>query len=37
MLSKNTFDHPCPKCGVKIVKEAYMGGAVYYCPNCQKL
>ena len=34
--SKNTVDKPCPKCGNNIVKEAYMGGSVYYCPGCQK-
>ena len=37
ILSKNTLDHPCPKCGGKIEKESYMGGAIYFCPNCQKL
>jgi len=37
VLSKNTVNRPCPNCGDSIVKEAYMGGAVYYCPVCQKL
>jgi len=37
LLSKNTVLDPCPGCGGKIVKEAYMGGAVYFCPVCQKL
>jgi len=36
ILSKNTLNNPCPNCGGHIVKEAYMGGAVYYCPVCQK-
>ncbi|MFO7935831.1 MAG: zinc finger domain-containing protein [Bacteroidales bacterium] len=27
----------CPNCGDAIVKEAYMGGAVYFCPVCQPL
>ena len=36
ILSKNTVDQPCPNCGNHIVKEAYMGGAVYYCSVCQK-
>ncbi len=36
-LSKNTVKNPCPNCGNKIVKEAYLGGAVYFCPICQKL
>ncbi len=26
---------PCPRCGAKVVKEAYLGGSVYYCSNCQ--
>lgn len=36
-LSKNTVKHPCPNCGDLIKKDAYLGGAVYYCPTCQKL
>jgi len=36
-LSKNTLALPCPKCGGAIQKEAYLGGAVYYCPTCQPL
>ena len=35
-LSKNTLYTPCPKCGNEIRKEAYMGGAIYYCGHCQK-
>jgi len=37
ILSKNTWKDPCPNCGGAIVKEAYMGGAVYFCPSCQEL
>jgi formamidopyrimidine-DNA glycosylase len=36
-LSKNTLALPCPKCNGNIVKEPYLGGAVYYCANCQLL
>lgn len=36
ILSKNTLNDPCPNCGGPIKKEAYMGGAIYYCPVCQK-
>jgi formamidopyrimidine-DNA glycosylase len=36
ILSKNTVGRPCPSCGAAIRKEAYMGGAVYYCPECQR-
>ena len=25
----------CPRCGSPIVREAYLGGSVYYCPRCQ--
>lgn len=27
---------PCIRCGAPIQKAAYMGGNVYYCPQCQK-
>lgn len=37
ILSKNTYRHPCPNCGQEIVREAYLGGTVYYCPECQRL
>ncbi|MFH0760854.1 MAG: DNA-formamidopyrimidine glycosylase family protein [Bacteroidota bacterium] len=37
LLSKNTVNNPCPRCGGSISKEAYLGGAVYYCVNCQRL
>jgi formamidopyrimidine-DNA glycosylase len=37
ILSKNTVDDPCPNCENKIVKEAYLGGAIYFCAHCQKL
>lgn len=37
ILSKNTAGLPCPSCGAIIRKEAYMGGSIYYCPDCQKL
>lgn len=37
VLSKRTMNDPCPACGGPITKEAYMGGTVYYCANCQTL
>lgn len=37
LLSKNTYKFPCPHCGHEIIREAYLGGTVYYCPECQKL
>ena len=36
-LSKNTLPTGCPVCGSPIHKETYMGGAIYYCTNCQPL
>jgi formamidopyrimidine-DNA glycosylase len=37
VLSKNTVNKPCPVCGTLIKKEAYMGGSIYYCEECQVL
>jgi formamidopyrimidine-DNA glycosylase len=37
IMSKNTYGQPCPKCNSAIRKENYMGGTVYYCPNCQPI
>ena len=36
-LSAKTWKNGCPYCGSAIVKEAYLGGSVYYCPVCQKV
>jgi formamidopyrimidine-DNA glycosylase len=36
IVSKNTVGQPCPACGALIQKEAYLGGSVYFCPECQK-
>lgn len=36
ILSSKTLDKPCPVCGSEIVREAYLGGNIYYCPECQK-
>lgn len=36
-MSKNTLAAGCPVCGGAITKEAYLGGSVYYCPNCQPM
>jgi formamidopyrimidine-DNA glycosylase len=37
ILSKNTVNKPCGLCGTLIKKEAYLGGAVYFCGKCQKI
>lgn len=34
-LSSKTYKDPCPVCEGFIMKEAYMGGSVYYCLYCQ--
>ena len=35
VMSANNSSAPCPNCGTPITKEAYMGGSVYYCSQCQ--
>lgn len=37
VLSSKTSGMPCPQCAGPIVKQAYMGGSVYFCPQCQSL
>jgi formamidopyrimidine-DNA glycosylase len=37
LMDKAASGQPCPACGTKIEKTAYLGGACYFCPNCQKL
>ena len=37
ILSSNTLKHPCQTCGSALVREAYLGGNIYYCPVCQPL
>jgi formamidopyrimidine-DNA glycosylase len=37
ILSKNTAGKSCPACGALIKKEAYLGGSIYYCEECQRL
>ncbi|MFA6889545.1 MAG: zinc finger domain-containing protein [Bacilli bacterium] len=36
ILSNESKDRPCPRCRGMIVKEAFMGGSIYYCESCQK-
>jgi len=35
ILSNKTANNSCPVCGGNVVREAYLGGNVYYCPACQ--
>ncbi len=37
VLSADTKVTPCPRCGTEIVKEAFLGGSVYTCPDCQRV
>jgi Formamidopyrimidine-DNA glycosylase len=37
ILSSQTLKTPCPVCSGQISKEQYLGGAIYFCPNCQKI
>ena len=37
VLSRNTVGKPCPVCGTEIQKAAYLGGAVYWCSQCQPM
>lgn len=37
VMSSKNLGEPCHKCGEAIVRQAYMGGNVYFCPSCQKL
>lgn len=37
VMSKNNATMTCPACGGAIKREAYLGGNIYYCPNCQRI
>lgn len=37
VMGKNNVGKPCPSCREIIKKENYLGGSIYYCPNCQKI
>ena len=37
IMDKAAVGHPCPGCGTKVEKMAYLGGACYYCPKCQSV
>ena len=34
-LSNKTKGQPCQRCGGPIVREAFLGGNIYFCPTCQ--
>ncbi len=35
MMDKNAAGEPCPECGHRVEKIQYLGGACYFCPQCQ--
>jgi len=35
LWNANTLKYPCPACGSGLIREAYMGGNIYFCPICQ--
>ena len=37
LMDKNAVGRPCPVCGGGIEKMQYLGGACYFCSNCQRL
>jgi formamidopyrimidine-DNA glycosylase len=37
ILSKNTVHAPCPVCGGILVRQAFLGGNIYFCEVCQPL
>ena len=36
ILCAKSYKSGCPICHCEIKKEQYLGGSIYYCPNCQK-
>ncbi|UCG85174.1 MAG: endonuclease VIII [Gemmatimonadota bacterium] len=36
LMDAKAVDRPCPECGGTIEKMQYLGGACYYCSNCQE-
>jgi len=35
LMDRNAPGRPCPACGGRVEKMAYLGGSCYFCPNCQ--
>jgi len=35
LMDSKTKDTPCPNCGADIKKISYLGGACYFCMECQ--
>lgn len=37
IMDKKAAGRPCPECATIVEKMAYLGGACYYCPECQSI
>lgn len=37
LMTSTQLKNPCRNCSGSIVKENYMGGSIYFCPQCQPL
>ncbi len=37
ILSSKTYKEPCSRCGSEIIRQAYLGGNVYFCSKCQPI
>lgn len=35
VMSRTHLGEPCPRCGSPIIKQAYLGGSIYFCAVCQ--
>ena len=35
IMDRHSAGNPCPRCGNSIEKMQYLGGACYFCPDCQ--
>jgi formamidopyrimidine-DNA glycosylase len=35
VLDSRSVGHPCPRCQAAVQKMQYLGGACYFCPQCQ--
>ncbi len=37
IMDSRAAGKPCPQCATRVQKMAYLGGACYFCPRCQKM
>lgn len=36
VMGRRAEGNPCPRCGELVRREAYLGGAIVFCPGCQR-